>query len=109
MTINWWAIPLLKKCSLLQFVLYCFVVYWTVQGTLFFIDSEKESKTKVRECIRDSESYAFWIAWSILNYFVVLVFAILLLTWYDIHQKSLQIRHTLLEIIRTLDLHTQEG
>lgn len=56
--------------------------------------------TKHLECIRDTESYAFLIGWSIVNYSIVLVFAILLLTWYDINQKSTQIRIRILEIIR---------
>lgn len=61
------------------------------------------------ECIRDTESYAFLIGWSIVNYSIVLVFAILLLTWYDINQKSTQIRIRILEIIRQVNLQDQEG
>ena len=78
-------------------MIYIFMVFWTIQGTIFFIQSEKDYNSistienkesqkirTIKSCIQDSESYALWIAWSIINYFVVLVFAILLLTWYDI-------------------------
>jgi len=63
----------------------------------------KESTLKGKKpllCIRDTESYAFLICWTIANYFIILLFAILLLTWYDIDQKSRHIRIRILEIIR---------
>ena len=40
---------------------------------------------------------------------MVIFFTILLLAWYDIHQKSSKIRKTILEIIRQLNLQEQEG
>jgi hypothetical protein len=62
-------------------------------------DSSAKDK-KPLLCIRDTESYAFLICWTIANYFIILLFAILLLTWYDIDQKSRHIRIRILEIIR---------
>lgn len=66
--------------------------------------SSQKNKVTDNHCINNTESYAFWITWSIINYFIVLVFAILLLTWYDISQKSIQIRKNVIELLRQLDL-----
>ena len=55
------------------------------------------------------ETYSFLIAWSILNYLVILILAILLLTWYDINQRSDQIRKSIIEMIRDVDMTDQEG
>jgi len=62
--------------------------------------AEKEEK----QCIKDNESYCFLIAWSILNYFIILIFAILLMTWYDTNKRSIQIRKNVLEIIRQVNM-----
>ena len=53
-----------------------------------------------KHCIKDNESYVFLIAWSILNYFIILIFAVLLMSWFDINKRSNQIRRNVLEIIR---------
>ena len=50
-------------------------------------DGEKSDNDQV--CRYDTESYAFIIMWSLLNYFVILIFSILLMTWYDINQRSI--------------------
>lgn len=55
---------------------------------------------KANKCLNQTESYAFLIIWNIVNYIVVLFFTILLLAWYDIHQKSNKIRKSILEIVR---------
>lgn len=53
------------------------------------IDREiDEAHPNIKKCIADNESYCFLIAWSILNYFIILIIAILLMTWYDVNKKS---------------------
>ena len=60
-------------------------------------------------CIPDTESYAFLIVWSLLNYLMNLIFAIILLSWCDISKRSNNMRKTLLELIRDANMHDQEG
>ena len=62
-----------------------------------------------KKCIKDRESYCFLIAWSILNYFIILIFAILLMSWFDTNKRSTQIRKNVLEIIRQVNMQNQEG
>ena len=37
------------------------------------------------KCFADNESFSFLIIWSIFNYIVILLFGILLITWYDVN------------------------
>jgi hypothetical protein len=39
----WHRLPTLIKLSTLQFGVYAFLLFWTVQGTFFFIQSEKDN------------------------------------------------------------------
>ena len=43
-SLNWQIMPILKRFTYLQFVLYIFMIYWTVQGTIWFIQSDKKSQ-----------------------------------------------------------------
>ena len=61
------------------------------------------------ECDYNTEAYAFIIMWSLLNYFIILIFAILLITWHDMYHRSIQIRKNILEIIRQVNFETQDG
>lgn len=63
------------------------------------------TKKKNNQCIRDTESYAFLISWCIINYFIILMFSIFLLTWHDVSQKSMETRKNLLVILRQVNLH----
>ena len=38
-----------------------------------------------QKCFADNESFSFLIIWSIFNYIVILLFGILLITWYDVN------------------------
>ena len=53
------------------------------------VDKKGKNSENDQVCEYDTESYAFIIMWSLLNYFVILIFAILLMTWYDINQRSI--------------------
>ena len=51
-------------------------------------DLEMSSSNVVYEtpkCFADNESFSFLIIWSIFNYIVILLFGILLITWYDVN------------------------
>ena len=38
--LNWALMPTLKKFTYMQFALYAFMIFWTIQGTIYFIDSD---------------------------------------------------------------------
>ena len=193
-SVNWSILPKLRIASYLQFFLFFFMIIWTILGTKFFVENDKQdnyyesqlrspgiattnrsaedfsqslyqtnlamisdkfleedwvdeqdgaltseatgqpltpawptsislsvhpshvesqkgnqSKAKDLKCIKDTESYSFLISWCIINYFIILIFTILLLTWHDVSQKSVETRKNLLVILRQVNLHEQEG
>jgi len=48
--------PILKKLTYLQFVLYAFMVYWTVQGTIYFVESDECYVGKIGERTIETQS-----------------------------------------------------
>ena len=46
-TLNWSMMPTLKKYTYMQFVLYAFMIYWTVLGTIYFIESDEYYAGKI--------------------------------------------------------------
>ena len=49
------------------------------------------------------------IVWATLNYIVLVAFAVLRARWTEISSKSDSIRKNILEIVRDVDLKTQDG
>ena len=49
------------------------------------------------------------VSWFVMNYILIIFFLALLVTWHDVAQRTVQTRKTLLEIIRQVNLHDQEG
>ena len=60
-------------------------------------------------CIRDGESLIFIVCWLVMCYLIICFSFALLITWNDIAFQTVQTRKTLLELIRQVNLHEQEG